>query len=141
MPTFYREKWVKDEETVEKEKVQVQVPKKVSPWFYKRNNRYYLEVRSGNKPLELQKEMHAIEVDEARIMGGHVISTHKNRFVKSGSMLIYYLISQWTSFSIDYPTLNWAFVALVRNSIIIHVIITSITKPISISINLRIIKD
>lgn len=60
--TFYREKWVKDEETGEKEKVQV--PKKVSPWFYKRNNRYYLEVRSGNKPLELQKGMHAIEVGE-----------------------------------------------------------------------------
>lgn len=60
--TFYREKWVKDEETGEKEKVQV--PKKVSPWFYKRNNRYYFEVRSGNKPLELQKGMHAIEVGE-----------------------------------------------------------------------------
>ena len=60
--TFYRERWVKDEETGEKEKVQV--PKKVSPWFYKRNNRYYLEVRSGNKPLELQKGMHAIEVGE-----------------------------------------------------------------------------
>ncbi|WP_185817596.1 DUF6641 family protein [Shewanella atlantica] len=60
--TFYREKWVKDEETGEREKVQV--PKKVSPWFYKRNNRYYLEVRSGNKPLELQKGMHAIEVGE-----------------------------------------------------------------------------
>lgn len=60
--TFYREKWVKDEETGDREKVQV--PKKVSPWFYKRNNRYYLEVRSGNKPLELQKGMHAIEVGE-----------------------------------------------------------------------------
>lgn len=60
--TFYREKWVKDEETGEREKVQV--PKKVSPWFYKRNNCYYLEVRSGNKPLELQKGMHAIEVGE-----------------------------------------------------------------------------
>ena len=60
--TFYREKWVKDEETGEREKVQV--PKKVSPWFYKRNNRYYLEVRSGNKSLELQKGMHAIEVGE-----------------------------------------------------------------------------
>ncbi|WP_108944601.1 DUF6641 family protein [Shewanella halifaxensis] len=60
--TFYREKWVKDEETGKKEKVQV--PKKVSPWFYKRNNRYYFEVRSGNKPLELQKGMHAIEVGE-----------------------------------------------------------------------------
>ncbi|MCL1096167.1 DUF6641 family protein [Shewanella kaireitica] len=60
--TFYREKWVKNEETGEKEKVKV--PKKVSPWFYKRNNRYYLEVRSSNRPLELQKGMHAIEVGE-----------------------------------------------------------------------------
>ncbi|MDO6620235.1 DUF6641 family protein [Shewanella sp. 6_MG-2023] len=60
--TFYREKWVKDDETGEKKKIKV--AKKVSPWFYKRNNCYYLEVRNGNKPLELQKGMHAIEVGE-----------------------------------------------------------------------------
>ena len=58
--TAYREKWTKDPETGERTKVRV--PKKIGPWYYKRNNCYFLEVRYANKPLELSKGMHAIEV-------------------------------------------------------------------------------
>jgi hypothetical protein len=36
----------------------------VSPWYYKRNNQYFFEVRYGNKPLELSKGNHAIEIGE-----------------------------------------------------------------------------
>ena len=53
-------KWAKDPETGERTKVRV--PKKISPWYYKRNNTYFLEVRYANKPLELSKGMHAVEV-------------------------------------------------------------------------------
>ncbi len=60
--TAYREKWQKNLETGEQEKVQK--IKRVSPWFYKRNNQYFLEVRYANKALELSKGNHAIEVGE-----------------------------------------------------------------------------
>lgn len=60
--TVYKEKWQKNTETGVQEKIQI--PKKVSPWFYKRNNQYFFEVRYGNKPLELSKGNHAIEVGE-----------------------------------------------------------------------------
>jgi len=60
--TVYKEKWQKNEETGQQEKIQI--PKKVSPWFYKRNNQYFFEVRYGNKPLELSKGNHAIQVGE-----------------------------------------------------------------------------
>ena len=60
--TVYKEKWQKNEETGQKEKVQI--PKKVSPWYYLRNNQYFVEVRYGNKPLELSKGNHAIEVGD-----------------------------------------------------------------------------
>jgi hypothetical protein len=60
--TVYKEKWQKNEETGQQEKVQI--PKKVSPWYYLRNNQYFVEVRYGNKPLELSKGNHAIEVGE-----------------------------------------------------------------------------
>jgi hypothetical protein len=60
--TVFKEKWQKNEETGQQEKVQI--AKKVSPWFYKRNNQYFCEVRYGNKPLELSKGNHAIEVGE-----------------------------------------------------------------------------
>lgn len=58
--TAYREKWSKDTETGERTKLRV--PKKISPWYYKRNNDYFLEVRYSNKPLELSKGMHAIDI-------------------------------------------------------------------------------
>jgi len=58
--TAYKEKWDKDPETGEK--VKVKVPKKVSPWFYQRNNTLFFEVRYANKPLELQEGLQAIEV-------------------------------------------------------------------------------
>ncbi|MBS3799096.1 DUF6641 family protein [Pseudoalteromonas sp. BDTF-M6] len=60
--TCYKEKWQKNEETGQQEKVKV--AKKVSPWFYSRNGQYYLEVRFANKPLELSKGNHAIEVGD-----------------------------------------------------------------------------
>lgn len=60
--TVYKEKWQKNTVTGVQEKIQI--PKKVSPWFYKRNNQYFFEVRYSNKPLELSKGNHAIEVGE-----------------------------------------------------------------------------
>lgn len=60
--TAYREKWQKNPETGQQEKVQI--PKNVAKWFYKRNNQYFLEVRYANKALELSKNNHAIEVGE-----------------------------------------------------------------------------
>ncbi|WP_159818119.1 DUF6641 family protein [Colwellia sp. 20A7] len=60
--TCYREKWQKNAETGVQEKVKI--PKNVAKWFYKRGGQYYLEVRFANKPLELSKGNHAIEVGE-----------------------------------------------------------------------------
>lgn len=60
--TCYKEKWQKNEETGQQKKVKV--AKKVSPWFYAKGGKYYLEVRYANKPLELSKGNHAIEVDD-----------------------------------------------------------------------------
>lgn len=60
--TVYKEKWQKNAETGIQEKIQI--PKKVSPWYYLRNNQYFFEVRYGNKPLELSKGNYAIEVGE-----------------------------------------------------------------------------
>ena len=60
--TVFKEKWQKNKETGVQEKIQI--PKKVSPFYYKRNNQYFFEVRYGNKPLELSKGNHAIEVGE-----------------------------------------------------------------------------
>ncbi len=58
--TVYKERWTNDQETGERTKTRI--AKNVRPWFYKRNNCYFFEVRYGNKPLELSKGMHAIEV-------------------------------------------------------------------------------
>ncbi|MGL1957816.1 MAG: hypothetical protein OCD00_10935 [Colwellia sp.] len=60
--TVFKEKWQKNAETGVQEKIQI--PKKVSPWFYLRNNQYLFEVRYGNKPLELSKGNHVIELGE-----------------------------------------------------------------------------
>ena len=60
--TCYKEKWQKNEETGQQEKVKI--AKKVSPWFYAKGGKYYLEVRYANKPLELSKGNHAIEVGD-----------------------------------------------------------------------------
>jgi hypothetical protein len=60
--TCYREKWQKNPKTGAQEKVQV--AKNVAKWFYKRGGQYYLEVRFANKPLELSKGNHAIDVGE-----------------------------------------------------------------------------
>ncbi len=40
--TVYKEKWQKNKDTGQQEKIQI--PKKVSPWYYKRNNQYFFEV-------------------------------------------------------------------------------------------------
>lgn len=60
--TAYREKWQKNAETGQQEKVQI--PKRISPWYYKRNNQYFLQIRYGNTALELSKGNHAIDVGE-----------------------------------------------------------------------------
>ncbi len=56
----YREKWVTNADTGVREKKLT--PKRIKPWFYQRNNCYYLEVKVSNKPIELQKGKSAIEV-------------------------------------------------------------------------------
>lgn len=58
--TYYKEKWKKNADTQQREKIRV--PRNIKPWFYKRNNQYFLEIRHGNKALELQKGMNAIEI-------------------------------------------------------------------------------
>jgi hypothetical protein len=60
--TAYREKWQKNPETGQKEKVKL--PKQINPWFYKRNNEYFMEIRYSNKTIELSKGSHAISVGE-----------------------------------------------------------------------------
>jgi hypothetical protein len=60
--TVYKEKWANDQETGERTKTRI--AKNVRPWFYKRNNCYFFEVRYANKPMELSKGMHAIEVGD-----------------------------------------------------------------------------
>lgn len=58
----YKEKWQVNPETNKKELIRT--PKKVQPWFYKNNGKFYLEIRYGNKALEIQKEKQAIELGE-----------------------------------------------------------------------------
>lgn len=61
--TCFKEKWQVNPQTNVREKVRV--PKNIKPWFYKRDNKYFLEIRYANKPLELQPDMHAVEVGES----------------------------------------------------------------------------
>ncbi len=58
----YRDKWVKDEDGV---KQKVSLPKQVRQWYYVNENKYYLGVRYGNKPLELARGKAAIEVGDS----------------------------------------------------------------------------
>lgn len=60
--TAYKEKWANDQETGVR--IKTRIAKNVRPWFYKRNNCYFFEVRYANKALELSKGMHAIEVGD-----------------------------------------------------------------------------
>lgn len=57
-----KEQWVDDPVTGVRKKVQV--PKRVKRWFFDFNGSQYLEVRYGNRPLELAKGKSAIEVGE-----------------------------------------------------------------------------
>lgn len=58
----FRDKKVKNSETGE---VTVQRrPTTVRPWYYDSHEHYYLEVKVNNKPVELQKGKHAIDVGE-----------------------------------------------------------------------------
>lgn len=58
----FREKRVKDPETGD---VSVQRrPTTVRPWYYDSENHYYLEVKVHNRPIELQKDKHAIDVGD-----------------------------------------------------------------------------
>jgi len=60
--TCFKEKWQVNPDTQVREKTKV--ARNIKPWHYKRNNQYFLEIRYGNKPLELQKGLHAIQVGE-----------------------------------------------------------------------------
>lgn len=62
----YKEKMVKDAETGERTKQRRQVS--VRPWYYDTEDHYYLEVKIGIKPIELQKGKPAIDVgDKAKL--------------------------------------------------------------------------
>ncbi len=64
--TFIRKamRWVKDPETGER--VRKEVPVRYRPWFWKdEQGNYMLEVRYGNKRLELKPKKSTIEVGEA----------------------------------------------------------------------------
>ena len=47
--TCFKEKWQVNPETKIREKIRV--PKQIKPWFYKRDNKYFLEIRYANKAL------------------------------------------------------------------------------------------
>ncbi|SDU21627.1 hypothetical protein SAMN05216296_2454 [Pseudomonas pohangensis] len=59
-----KDKWVQNAETGTKTKVRV--PKRLKRWFFACNSKHFLEVRYGNKPLELAKGKFAIEVGELK---------------------------------------------------------------------------
>ena len=57
-----KDKWIDDPVTGVKKKVRV--PKRIKRWFFNFNGTQFLEVRYGNKPLELAKGKSAIEVGD-----------------------------------------------------------------------------
>lgn len=62
----YKEKMVKDPETGERTKQRRQVT--IRPWYYDTEGHYFLEVKIGIKPIELQKGKPAIDVgDKAKL--------------------------------------------------------------------------
>ena len=62
----YKEKMVKDPETGERTKQRRQVT--VRPWYYDTEGHYFLEVKIGIKPIELQQGKPAIDVgDKAKL--------------------------------------------------------------------------
>jgi len=64
--TAYKEKMVKDPETGVRTKRRRQVT--VRPWYYDTEGHYFLEVKIGIKPIELQKGKPAIDVgDKAKL--------------------------------------------------------------------------
>lgn len=58
----FKEKMVKDPETGVRTKQRRQVT--VRPWYYDTDGHYFLEVKIGIKPIELQKGKPAIDVGE-----------------------------------------------------------------------------
>lgn len=60
--TAYKDKWQVNPETSKKELIRT--PKKVQPWFYKNDGKYFLEIRYGNKALEIQKDKQAIALGD-----------------------------------------------------------------------------
>ena len=62
----YKEKTVKDPETGERTKQRRQVT--VRPWYYDTEGHYFLEIKIGFKPIELQRGKPAIDVgDKAKL--------------------------------------------------------------------------
>ncbi|TDF34391.1 hypothetical protein EYS14_24760 [Alteromonadaceae bacterium M269] len=58
----FREKRVKDPQTGD---VSIQRrPTTIRPWYYDSDNHYYLEVKVHNRPIELQKGKHAIDIGD-----------------------------------------------------------------------------
>ncbi len=58
----YKEVFITDDESGEKRKVKR--PKRIRPWFYQSNDKYYFEIKYGTKSLEIQKNKLAIDVGD-----------------------------------------------------------------------------
>ncbi|WP_116368679.1 DUF6641 family protein [Parahaliea mediterranea] len=63
---FYRDRWVNDDETGGKKKVRV--PKRVKSWYLQLDGKYYLQVRYGNRALELTKGKPMVEIAELNMI-------------------------------------------------------------------------
>lgn len=58
----FTDKWVEDPETGVKKKISV--PRRIKRWYFDFNGSVYLEIRYGNRPLELAPGKSAIEVGD-----------------------------------------------------------------------------
>jgi hypothetical protein len=58
----YKEVFITDDESGEKRRLKR--PKRIRPWFYQSNDKYYFEIKYGTKSLEIQKNKLAIDVGD-----------------------------------------------------------------------------
>jgi len=58
--TAFKDVYIVDEDSGGKRKVKR--PKRIRPWFYQSNDKYYFEIKYGTRSLEIQKKKPAIDV-------------------------------------------------------------------------------
>jgi len=58
--TAFKDVYIVDEDSGEKRKVKRS--KRIRPWFYQSNDKYYFEIKYGTRSLEIQKKKPAIDV-------------------------------------------------------------------------------